>query len=200
MEPNVTLNTIKRLTLAIAVAAALGACSKQAAAPVAAVPAANPAATPALALDMSKLPEAPHFNVADLDPNTPVCADLNGHVNGKWLAANPIPADKTSWGNFNILSDRSLGVQQQLVEAMGKGNNAAGSNEQKIGDLYRVGLDEARLNADGIAPVKPRLAAIDALADNPAVVQYLYDSFAHGDEQVFGFYPSEDFKDASKVT
>ena len=192
-----TLNNLKHLTLALSVAAALTACKKDAAAPVAATP---EAAAPVLTLDLSKLPALPHFDATDLDANAPVCQDLNAYVNGKWIAANPVPNDKTSWGNFNILGDRSLAVQQQLVEAAAAAKNAPGSNEQKLGDLYRIGLDEAKLNADGIAPIKPSLAKIDALADNSAVTQYLYDTFSRGDQQVFGFFGAEDFKDASKVT
>ncbi|MBC7657905.1 MAG: M13 family metallopeptidase [Frankiaceae bacterium] len=198
LEPDVTLTTLKHLTLALAVAAALSACKKDDAAPAAAA-AAAPAETPKLVIDESKLPKLPYFAATDLDANTPVCQDLNGHVNGKWIAANPIPADKTSWGNFNILSDRSLFVQQQIVEAAAAAKNAPGSNEQKLGDFYRLGLDDAKLNTDGITPLKPTLARIDALADGAGVAQYLVDSFSHGDQFVFGFGAAEDFKNASQV-
>jgi putative endopeptidase len=194
-----TLTHLKHLSLAIAITAALGACKKaDDAAPAAAT--ATAAAAPAITIDVSKLPALPHFDAADLDANTPICTDLNAHVNGKWLAANPIPADKTSWGNFNMLGDRSLEAQKQIVEQAAKGSFAAGSNEQKLGAFYRLGMDEAKLNADGLAPVKATVAKVDAIADNAGVVQYLYDSFAHGDAQVFQFMAAEDFKDASKTT
>jgi len=196
----VTLNHLKHLSLAIAITAALGACKQPDKA--AAVPAATATASaaPQIHIDESSLTKLPHFDAADLDANTPVCTDLNAHVNGKWLAANPIPADKTSWGNFNMLGDRSLEVQKQIVEQASKGGFAAGSNEQKLGDFYRLGLDEAKLNADGLAPVKATLAKVDAIADNAGFVNYLYDSFAHGDAQVFQFFAGEDFKDASKTS
>ena len=193
-----TLNKLKHLTLALAVTAALSACKKEeAAAPVVVAPA---AAAPGLTLDLSKLPPLTHFDRADLDDKAPICQDLNAHVNGKWLAANPVPNDKTSYGNFNILGDRSLGIQQQIVEAAAAGKNAAGSNEQKLGDFYRVGMDQTKVNADGIAPVKPLLTRIDGIADKAGITQFLYDEFAKGDQYVFGFFPAEDFKDASKVT
>ena len=185
LEPDVTLNNLKRLTLALSVAAALS--------PALAL------AAPSLAIDASKLPASPHFDPTDLDAKTPVCKDLNGYVNGKWIASTPIPADKTSWGNFNILSDRSLGVQQQIVEAAAAAHNVPGSNEQKLGDFYRAGLDEKRLNAEGINPLKPTLAKIDGIHDSAGVASYLYDSFAHGDQYVFGFGPEGDFNDANRV-
>ena len=100
---------LKPLTLALAVAAALAACKKQDAPAADATPAA--ADQPALTIDQSKLPDLPHFAKADLDDASPVCVDLNQHVNSKWLAANPVPNDRTTWGSFEMLGERSLAVQ-----------------------------------------------------------------------------------------
>jgi len=192
----VTVNNLKHLALALSVAAALAACKKEEAAPPATTAVAAP---PELKIDESKLPHPPRFNIADLGAAAPVCTDPNTHVNGKWAAANPVPDDKTTWGNFNILRDRSLAVQQQIVEAASKATNAAGSNEQKLGDIYRLGMDEAKLDAEGIAPIKPLLADIDAIKDGAGVADFLIASFGKGDQYVFGFGPGEDFKDAKNV-
>jgi putative endopeptidase len=145
----VSLKQIKPLALALSVAAAFAPAFAK--------------AEPPVVLDESKLPQAFHFDKNDLDPNVPVCKDLNAHVNGKWMAANPIPADKTSWGTGNIISDRSLGVQQQIVEGLAKTKSAPGSNAQKIGDAYRIGNDVELANRLGITPLKPTLAKIDAI-------------------------------------
>ena len=196
LEPDVTLNNLKHLTLALSVAAALGACKQEeAAAPVAE----SPKAPAPLVIDQSKLPATPRFNIADLDPSQPACTDLNGFVNSKWLAANPVPADRTTWGTFEMLGERSLAVQKQIVEAAAAAKSAAGSNEQKIGDIYGVGMDEARLNADGATPLKPFMDQISALADGAAISSFLIDSFAKGNQYVFAFGPGEDFKDAKNV-
>ena len=81
-----SLHALSRLTLTLAVAAALAACGKTGTP----ADAAQAAADPATRFDLSKV-DAPvaAFAVADLDPAVSACADLNGHVNGKWLAANP---------------------------------------------------------------------------------------------------------------
>jgi putative endopeptidase len=62
------------------------------------------AATPLV--DESKLPKLPRFDVSDLDSTKSVCQDLDAYVNGKWLAQNPVPADKTTWGTFELLDER----------------------------------------------------------------------------------------------
>ena len=191
-----TLNSMKHLTLALAVAAALTACKKDDAA--AATTAAPPEAAK-LSIDLAALPELPHFRAADLDPAAPVCQDLNAHVNGKWLAANPVPADKTTWGSFEMIGERSLAVQKQIIEAAAKSQNAAGSNEQKVGDIYGVGMDVEKINADGAKPVQPMLARIDAIADPAGISAYLIENFGKGNQAVFGFFPESDFQDAKMV-
>ena len=70
----------------------------------------------AWALDESKLQQPIRFAATDLDPSQSACKDLSAYVNGKWLAANAIPGDGSGWGAFQMLSERSLGVRQQLAE------------------------------------------------------------------------------------
>ena len=127
---------LKPLSFAVAIAIGLSACAKK----EEAAPAVTEAAKP-LNIDFSKLPQLPAFNAADLDANSPICVDLNKHVNGKWLAANPVPSDRTTWGSFEMLGERSLAVQKQIVEAASSSKPAVGTNEQKIGDLYGAGMN-----------------------------------------------------------
>ncbi|MGH8049393.1 MAG: M13 family metallopeptidase [Arenimonas sp.] len=185
---------LKPLSFAVAIAIGLSACAKK----EEAAPAVTEAAKP-LSIDFSKLPQLPAFNAADLDASSPICVDLNKHVNGKWLAANPVPNDRTTWGSFEMLGERSLAVQKQIVEAASNSKPAAGSNEQKIGDLYGAGMNEAKLNAEGAAPLVPYLTEIDALKDGAGIAAYIIQGFAKGQQSVFGFGPGEDFKDAKNV-
>ena len=188
-----TPTTRKPLALALAIAAAL----TVSASPVLA--AAKTAAHAPSLIDPAKLPTLPHFNRNDVDPGKPICQDLNAHVNSKWLAANPVPNDKTTWGSFEMLNERSLAVQKQIVEAAAAAQNAPGSNQQKVGDIYGVGMDEARLNADGVAPLQPFLTQIDAIKDSAGLAQYLREQYSQGNQSVFSFGPSEDFKNANMV-
>ena len=184
----------RALLLSLAIAASLAACKKDDAAPAAAEPAA--AAAPALTLDESKLPPVNQFKATDLDAAKNACTDFNGFVNGQWLAANAIPGDRTSWGAFEMLGERSLAVQHQLAEQAAAMKGATGV-EKIVGDVWATGMDEAKIDAEGIAPLKSRLDAIDALADGPAVAEFLRQSFAKGEPAVFDFGPSPDFKNSS---
>ena len=122
----------------------------------------RPAEPAALKLDESKLPPVNRFLIGDLDTSKNACSDFSGYANGKWLAANAIPSDRTSWGAFEMLDERSNAVQQQLAEQAAADKNATGV-EKIVGDLWATGMDEAKINAQGIEPIKGELAAIDAL-------------------------------------
>ncbi len=92
------------LALALVSAVALSGCPKQEHSDQPAADANVTTATPApakLKVDESTLPPANHFAITDLDASKNACADFGGYVNGKWLASNEIPGDRSSWGAFD---------------------------------------------------------------------------------------------------
>ncbi|MGH8062156.1 MAG: peptidase, partial [Pseudoxanthomonas sp.] len=182
------------LTLSLAIIATVAACKKTGDAPTAAAPA-EPQAKP-LTLDEGKLPKASVFSATDLDPGKAACGDFNEYVNGKWMAANPIPGDRSSWGVSEILGERSLAIQRQLAEQAAADKNATGV-EKIIGDFWATGMDEAKIEAQGIAPIQPQLAAIDGLNDTAAIAGYIRKQAAIGDNPIFDFDAEADFKQSS---
>jgi len=140
------------------------------------------------------------FDVKELDTAKNACDDFNGFVNAKWLAANPIPADRTRWGSFDALREDSLNVQHTIVDKAAKdaASAAPGSIEQKIGYFYASGMDEAAIDKAGFDPIKPELARIDGLKNGKDVVAYITESYAKGHRVAFGFYGNPDFKDSSR--
>jgi putative endopeptidase len=178
------------LTAAIAAILALPASAQQAAAKHAGHAAMNHAAAKAATV----------FDVSELDPSVSACQDFNAYANGKWVAANPIPADRTRWGAFDELGEKSLDAQHALVEAADKGaaKARAGSVQRKIGWLYRSGMDSAAIERAGYDPIKPELAKIAALKDTQDIVAWLGHAFANGDGQGFRFGSGSDYTDARK--
>ncbi|WP_174754983.1 M13 family metallopeptidase [Arenimonas daejeonensis] len=188
-----TLRSIKPLTLALAVTVALAACQKtEAPAETAATP--EPA-KPLVDLATLKTPVI-SFQAADLDSNIAACTDLNGFVNGKWLAANPVPADRTTWGSFELLAERSLEIQQKLVENLAAQTDASGT-AKLIGDVWATGMDEATINAAGLTPIQAYLDEIAALDSAESIAALMRVSYARGQGFVFGFGPSPDFKNST---
>ncbi len=178
----------KFLLLSLSITAALAACQKPA------EPAAA-AAKPAQAA--AELPPLAGFNVADLDTSKNACVNLADFVNGKWLAANPVPSDKTSWGSFEMLDERSVAASKGIAEAAAANTSATGI-EKLVGDLYATGMDTAKVEAAGIAPMQPMLDRIAALKTPADIAQYLRDEFAAGRGEVFAFGAEADFKNSSQ--
>jgi putative endopeptidase len=176
------------LPIAAAVALSLAACQKK--------EAEAPPTAAAWKLDESQLLQPIQFSASDVDAAQNACVNLSANANGKWLAANPIPADQTRWGAFNVLAERSLQVRRQLAEQAAARTTPSG-NEKIIADFWATGMDETKLNQQGIEPLKASLAAIDALADGPAVAAYLREAAARGDTPLFLFGSDLDFKDSN---
>ena len=185
---SLSVKTPKTLLLSLSITVALAACQKPA------DPAAD-AAKPAQAA--ADLPPLAGFNVADLDTSKNACDNLADFVNSKWLAANPVPSDKTSWGSFEMLDERSVAASKGIAEAAAA-NTAATGIEKLVGDLYASGMDTAKIEAAGIAPVQPMLDRIAALKTPADIAQYLRDEFAAGRGEVFSFGPEADFKNSSQ--
>ncbi|WP_394697245.1 M13 family metallopeptidase [Pseudoxanthomonas japonensis] len=187
------------MMLSVAVAAALAACAKKEEAAPAADTAAKAPAALELKLDESSLPGVNRFQLADLDTTKNACTDFAGYANGKWLAANAIPSDRTSWGAFEMLAERSTAVQKQLAEQAAAHADATGV-EKIVGDLWATGMDEAKANAQGIEPIVPELKAIDGLQDKDAIVAYLNQTAAKGQNFLFGFGSLPEFSNPDMNT
>ena len=191
MEPPVS-HKPQTLLLSVAIAAALAGCQKQDAAPAADAPAPAPATT------AIELPPTAAFAIDDLDTTKNACEDLDAFVNGKWLAAHPVPADRTTWGSFEMLDERSEVASRNIAEAAAADAGASGLSKL-VGDFYATGMDEAAVNAAGLTPIQPILDRIDAIKTPADIGQYLRDEFAAGRGEVFSFGGEADFKNSSQV-
>lgn len=184
----------KTLALALAVSAALAGCNGSVANGEANSGSGGSASTGKYTIDQSKLPPMNSFKVDDLDTTKNACEDFAGYANSKFLAANPVPGDRTSWGAFEMLDERSQAIQKQLAEQAAANKSAAGV-DKIVGDLYATGMDQAAINAAGFTPIKADLDAISALNSKEAIVGYLRSAARKGDNFLFGFGPEADFKD-----
>jgi putative endopeptidase len=99
--------------------------------------------------------------------------DLFRAVNGAWLQATEIPADKSSWGSFVELTDLSDRRVRALVERLAVQPARPGSTARKVGDFYASHVDTAGIDRAGLAPAAPLLAAIDAIASPRALAVWM---------------------------
>ena len=83
--------------------------------------------------------------------------DFFAYVNGAWLRDAEIPSDRSSYGGFSVLRDEAQENVRAIIEESASGDFAKGTDEQKVGDLYKSYLDWDTRNARGMAPLQPEL-------------------------------------------
>lgn len=120
------------------------------------------------------------------------------YVNGKWLKTMKIPADKASYGAFDMLYDKSQKDVKTIIEEAAKQKNAEGSNEQKIGDAYSSFMNRKDRDAKGVAPIQSELKSIDAIKDYNDLASFFGTANRTGISIPFNISVYTDFKDPSK--
>jgi predicted metalloendopeptidase len=96
--------------------------------------------------------------------------DFNAYANGGWIKTTPIPADKPSYGSGAILVDATRKRLQALLQDSA---TAQTPDTRKIADYYSTFMDEATIESKGIAPLKPELDEIAAIADRHALARVI---------------------------
>ncbi|TXI07248.1 MAG: M13 family peptidase, partial [Rhizobium sp.] len=104
------------------------------------------------------------IDLANADSSVRPQDDLYQAVDGTWLKNTEIPADKSNYGAFTKLADDAELQLRGIIEAAdGNSDKEAGSDEQKIGDLYASFMDEKAADLKGRAPLQLELKRVDAL-------------------------------------
>src|SRR5208337_3880591 len=103
--------------------------------------------------------------VANIDRTVKPGDDFYLYANGEWIKRTEIPPDRSGIGVFSKLDEVSNKRTAALIEEAAKANAASGSSTKKIADLYNSYMDEAGIEAKGLAPLKPHLDAIAQIKD-----------------------------------
>jgi putative endopeptidase len=108
------------------------------------------------------------FDVPGMDRSVKPGDNFFDFTSGTWAKVTQIPEDKPVWGGFVELDDLSTRRTRAIIEEAAKSGGAVGTNQRKVGDFYGAFMDEAAIEARGVAPLKPwldRVAAIGTAAD-----------------------------------
>lgn len=103
------------------------------------------------------------INMAGIETSINPADDFFDYATLRWRRANPIPDDYTRYGVFDVLYDTNLKRVREIAE----------NDNGKIGTLYKITMDESRLNANGTAPVKKYFDEIDAIKTKSELPEYL---------------------------
>ncbi|MBQ4540363.1 MAG: M13 family metallopeptidase, partial [Alistipes sp.] len=105
----------------------------------------------------------PAIDRANFDETVALNEDFYQYATGGWQKANPLTPEYSRYGVFEVLAKNNELQINDLFSAMLESKAEVGTVEQKIADLYTMGLDSVRLNSEGVAPVKRDVDQIMAL-------------------------------------
>ncbi len=134
-----------------------------------------------LALGVSHAQDAPKQEthgivVANMDRSVKPGDNFFEYANGDWIKRTVIPPDRSSISVFSGLDDLSNKRTAALIEEAAQSGGAAGSSARKIADLYNSYMDEAAIEAKGLAPLQPHLKAIAAIQNKTELAVALGES------------------------
>jgi len=165
--------------------------------PTEAAPAAPPTTAAAPAPSNRPKPEigAWGFDVTGMDPSVAPGMSFYRYANGHWLATTQIPPDKAEYGMFTALADRSEDRTREIIESA---SGPPGSNEQRIADYYKTFMDEAAIEAKGIAPLKPWLDSIARIKNVDGLVAEFAALTRHQGQTPFRTIVNQDAREPDK--
>ena len=135
------------------------------------------------------------ISVEHMDTGVRPGDDFFSYVNGTWLAETEIPADKSSYGGFGILRDEAQDDVKVIIEASASGDFAKGTDEQKVGDLYKSYMDMEKRNELGVKPLQRELDTIASIASYEELATYMASANKRNLEMPFSMGQFEDLKD-----
>ncbi|MGZ3753035.1 MAG: M13 family metallopeptidase [Mucilaginibacter sp.] len=138
------------------------------------------------------------FDKSGMDTTVKPGDDFFSYTSGKWMKETKIPPSETGWGSFYTLDDDNTKNLHKILEDVSAQDNTVGTKEQKVGDLYKSGMDTATIEKLGYQPIMPLLTKISAVKDYKDLVKLAADGFKSGDGFLFGFYVSPDDRISTK--
>ena len=123
--------------------------------------------------------------------------DFYQWATGGWQKSNPLKPEYSRYGSFDVLRENNEIRINELFSEMSKSEAEFGSVEQKISDLYKMGLDEERLNREGAEPIREAVNAILATSEREALLASIPALHTDGVGVFFAAYPAADLKDSN---
>ena len=123
----------------------------------------------------AKKAATPAIDTTNFDESVALNDDFYQHFTGGWQAKNPLKPEFSRYGTFDVLRENNEIRINELFSQMSKSHYPEGSSDRKITDLYNLGLDSVRLNAEGAAPVKAAVEALLAVNDRSELTRIIAD-------------------------
>lgn len=143
--------------------------------------------------------QEPGINTSYMDKTVKPSDNFFRYVNGSWLDKTEIPADKTTWGSFNELRKKTdKDALEILAEASKNPIYKSNTDQGKAINLYKTIMDTVGRNKQGLSPLKPYLAKINAVKNTKDLEALMIEMDAIGGVGFFGVGIGSDAKNSNR--
>lgn len=137
------------------------------------------------------------LHLDNLDTTVAPGTDFYRYACGGWMENNPLGDQYARFGSFDQLAETNTERINGLIEDIASRKGVKG-DEAKVGMLYNIAMDSAKLNADGMAPIVSYLQRIDAVTDNAGLQQLVAVMMREAFDPYFFVFASVDEKNSTK--
>ena len=138
------------------------------------------------------------ISLADMNTSMKAGNDFYEYACGGWMKANPLPAAYSRYGSFDRLAeDNNKRINGILKELQGN-TYKQGTIEQKLSDYYKLAMDSARREQDGLQPVMPIIKKLEAAKTVQQLFDVQLEMAKYGDSEFYNAGMGADEKNASQ--
>ena len=137
------------------------------------------------------------INLDNFDTTARLQDDFYQYACGGWMKNNPLDAEHSRYGAFDVLSENALKNVNEIIDSVSKNENAAGSLADKIATMYNIGMDSVKLQEQGAAPLMPYLEEINNVKTREDAWQEILRMHKRGNTVLFGVFGEADKDDAN---
>ena len=139
----------------------------------------------------------PAIDLTNLDTTVSPAEDFYQYATGGWQKKNPLKPEFARYGSFDVLRENNEKRINELFSAMAETTAESGSVEQKISDLYKMGLDSVRLNKEGVSVLAADFALIDGITDSESLAKVVAEMHLKMGNPLFGMYVTSDLMNST---
>lgn len=136
------------------------------------------------------------IDLGNLDTTVVRGADFFQYACGGWMKKHPLTDEYSRFGSFDMLAENNREQLKGLITEIAGQENEKGTVAQKIADIYNLAMDSAKLNAEGIEPIKADLERIASVKDKAEIVPMMAELSHIGIRPYFTFFVDADIMDS----
>ena len=138
------------------------------------------------------------LNVSDFDKSVRPGDDFYEYACGGWMKANPLPAAYSRFGSFDRLAEDNNKRINGILKELQENTYQEGTVEQKLSDLYKLAMDSARREQDGLAPLMPVIKRLEAAKTKEQLFAIQLEMMPYGNSEFFASYIGADEMNATQ--